>query len=127
VNGLAAQRVPCDMATDSGILRVLSCFIRKDAVVYGILGYTEQTAFDRRHAAFEQSMMGFRNLTEATRINVRPDRVALRKVVRTAPLRQAHLDLGVPQEALEEHAIMNGMELVNTVNASSLRKVVVDN
>jgi predicted Zn-dependent protease len=126
VNGLAAQRVLCDVATDSGVLRVLSYFIRKGAVVYGILGYTEQTAFDGRLAAFEQSMKGFRNLTEAARINVKPDRVALRKVVRTTPLRQALLDLGVPQEALEEHAIMNGMELVNTVNANSLLKVVVE-
>jgi predicted Zn-dependent protease len=98
----------------------------EDAVVYGILGYTEQTAFDGRRAAFEQSMKGFRNLTEAARVNVKPDRVALREVVRTAPLRQALLDLGVPQEALEEHAILNGLEPVNTVNASSLLKVVVD-
>jgi len=126
VNGLAAQRLVCDVATDSGVLRALCYFIRKDAVVYGFLGYTEQTAFDGRLATFEGTMKGFRGLTDAARINVRPDRLALRKVTRAVTLRQALLDFGVPQEALEEHAIMNGRELTETVAANASLKIVVD-
>jgi predicted Zn-dependent protease len=95
-------------------------------VVYGFLGYTEQTVFDGRVAAFEQSMKGFPNLSDASRINVRPDRLALRKVTRGSTLRQAFLDLGVPQEGLEEHAVMNGKELTESVAANTTLKIVVD-
>jgi predicted Zn-dependent protease len=126
VNGMAAQRVVCDVATDSGVLRSITYFIKKDSVVYGFLGYTGQTAFDGRVGTFETSMKGFRNLTDSARINVRPDRVALRKVSRAGTLRQVLLDLGVPQDGLEEHAIMNGKELAATVAANTLLKVVVD-
>ena len=72
----------CDVATDNGVLRVITYFIKKDSIVYGFLGYTEQTAFDGRLGNFEQSMKGFRNLTDSARINVKPDRVAPRKVSR---------------------------------------------
>jgi len=126
VNGLAAHRVLCDVATDGGVLRALCYFIKKDAVVYGFLGYTEQTAFDGRLATFEGAMKGFRGLTDAARINVKPDRLALRRVTRAETLRLALLDLGVPQEALEEHAIMNGRELTETVAANTTLKIVVD-
>jgi predicted Zn-dependent protease len=126
VNGMAAQRVVSDVATDSGVLRVITYFIKKDSVVYGFLGYTAQASFDGRLGTFEQSMKGFRNLTDSARFKVKPDRVALRKVTRGGTLRQVLLDLGVPQEGLEAHAIMNGKELTDTVSANTLLKVVVD-
>jgi predicted Zn-dependent protease len=71
-------------------------------------------------------MKGFRNLTDSARINVKPDRLVLRKASRGGTLRQALLDLGVPQDGLEAHAIMNGKELTDTVSANTLLKVVVD-
>jgi predicted Zn-dependent protease len=126
VNGLAAHRVLCDVAVEGGVLRALSYFIKKDTHVYGFLGYAVQAAFDGRLGTFEQSMKGFRNLTDSARINVRPDRVALRKVTRGGTLRQALLDLGVAQDGLEEHAIMNGLELTATVAVNTLLKIVVD-
>jgi hypothetical protein len=71
-------------------------------------------------------MRGFRNLTDAARINVNPYRVALRKVSRTGTRRRALLDPSVQQDGLETHAIMKGMKLVSTVNANTLLNVVVD-
>jgi predicted Zn-dependent protease len=126
VNGLAAQRVLCDVTTDSGVLQALSYFIKKDTYVYGFLGYTAQAAFEGRLSTFEQSMKGFRNLTDSARINVRPDRLALRKVTRGGTLRQALLDLGVSHDGLEAHAIMNGLVLTATVAVNTVLKVVVD-
>jgi predicted Zn-dependent protease len=126
VNGLAAHRVLCDVAVEGGVLRALSYFIKKDSVVYGFLGYTAQASFGGRLGTFEQSMRGFRKLTDSAWINVKPDRVALRKLSRAGTLRQVLLDLGVPQDGLEEHAIMNGKELTATVAANTLLKVVVD-
>lgn len=126
VNGLAGQRVLCDVETNSGPLRVVSYFIKKDAYVYGFLGYTARESFDARLDAFERTMKGFRNLTDASRIGVEPDLIALRKVGRTGPLRLALVDLGVASGDLEAHAVMNGMQLTTTVAAGTLLKVVVD-
>jgi hypothetical protein len=71
-------------------------------------------------------MKGFRNLTDAARINVKPDRLALRKTTSKGTLRQALLNLGVSEDGLGSDAIMNGMELTDTVAANTLLKVVVD-
>lgn len=126
VNGLAAQRVLCDVAADSGVLRVISYFIKKDAYVYGFLGYTGLALFDARIGAFEQTMKGFRNLTDPARINVEPSLIAVKKAARAGPLRLALVDLGVAPDGLEAHAIMNGMELTTTVAAGTLLKVVAE-
>ena len=57
---------------------MLGYFIRKDGVVYGLPRVHRAGAFDGRLVTFEQSMVGFRTLTDLARINVKPDRVAMR-------------------------------------------------
>ena len=125
INGYPAQRVVCDVATEQGVARILSCFIQKDQAVYAFLGYTGQAQFEGYRPSFEQIIGGFRNLTDPARINVRPARLALRKASGQGTLRQSFRGFGVPPEALEEHAILNGMELDDPVPAGSLIKVVV--
>ncbi len=127
VNGLPAQQVVCDIATeDGGMLRAVSWFIKKDNLVCSFLGYTAQEAFEGRRGTFQASMGGFRNLTDAARINVRPARLALRKTAREATLEQALRGLGVTEEGLEDLAIMNGMALADTVPAGTVLKVVTE-
>ena len=124
MNGLNAQRVVCNVDTDDGVLRAISYFIDKDGVVYDFLGYTPMDAFQSRLGIFEQTMEGFRTLTDPARINVTPDLVVLRKARREGTLRQALRDLGTPEGELEASAIMNGMALTDTVAANTLLKVI---
>lgn len=125
VQGLAAQRVACDVNTEQGVLRALAYFIQKDQHVYTFLGYTAQAAFDGYSGTFEQSLSGFRNLTDTARINVKPARLALRRTQGQGSLRQVLLGLGVPQDKLEAYAILNGMNLEDAVAANTLVKVTV--
>lgn len=125
VNRLPAQRVLADVATEQGAIRALAYFIQKDGLVYVFLGYTAQAQFDVHSAAFSQTMGQFRSLTDAARINVEPERLAVRKVSREATLRQFLQTLGVAQDKWEAHAILNGMKLEDTVSEGTLIKIVV--
>jgi predicted Zn-dependent protease len=124
VNGLPAERLVCDVATEQGLVRVLSCFIQKDNLVYSFMGYTVQERFDGYLPAFDTTIGQFQNLTDAARINVRPQRLAVRKTSREGNLRQSLQSYGVPQDKLETHAILNGMELDDPLPAGTLIKIV---
>jgi len=125
VQGLSAQRVIGDVNTDNGVLRVVAYFIQQGERVYAFVGYTAQTAFDGYYGTFEGSMSQFKNLTDAARINVKPPRLALRRNQQRGSLRQVLTNLGVAQDKLEAYAILNGMELEDTVPANTLLKVTV--
>ena len=124
VGGFPAQRVLADVATEQGSLRVLSYFIKKDDVVYAFLGYTAQAQFQAHASAFDQTMSRFANLTDPARINVKPERLAIKKTARQASLRHALQGFGVAQDKLEAHAILNGMKLDDDLPAGTLIKVV---
>jgi predicted Zn-dependent protease len=125
VNGLPAHRVVCDLATEQGLIRVLACFIQKDNLVYSFIAYTAQEQFDSYLPAFDTTIGQFRNLTDAAKINVKPQRLALRRASGQGNLRQSLQSYGVPQDKLEAHAILNGMELDDPLPAGMLIKIAV--
>jgi predicted Zn-dependent protease len=88
------------------------------------MGYTVQKRFDGYLPAFDTTIGQFQNLTDAVRINVRPQRLAVRKTSREGNLRQSLQSYGVPQDKLETHAILNGMELDDPLPAGTLIKIV---
>ncbi len=124
VGGLAARRVECDVTTDEGVMRVLGYFIQKAGVVYSFIGYAAQAQYDGHLVTFEQTIGRFRNLTDLARINVKPERLAIRAVPRQVSLRQALQNFGIQPDDLESHAILNGMGLDDAVAANTLLKVV---
>jgi len=124
VNGLQAQRLVADVATEQGNIRVLCYFIQKDNVMYAFLGYTALAQFDAYFATFDGVMSRFKNLSDASKINVKPERLAIRKTSKRASVRQALQALGVSQDKLETHAALNGMKLDNTLAAGTLVKII---
>lgn len=125
VNGMEAQRIVSDVTTEQGILRVVSYFIRKDKTVYVFLGYTAQARFDGVFPVFDRTMSQFQNLTESQKINVQPERLALRRTTAQGSLRQAFRKFGLPEAKWEALAILNGMELDDAVPPNTTLKVVV--
>jgi predicted Zn-dependent protease len=125
VNGLPAHRLMADITTEQGVIRTLSYFIQKENAVYVFLGYAAQAQFDGYLSAFSQTMGQFRNLTDPKKINVQPERLAVRTTSSQGPLRQALQGFGVPQDKWEAAAILNGMKLDDLVPARTLIKVVV--
>jgi hypothetical protein len=64
-------------------------------------------------------------LTDPAKINVTPNKLAVKKTPRQATLRNVFQQFNVPADQMEHLAIMNGMQLGDTVPANTLIKVVV--
>lgn len=125
VNGLPAQRLVVDVESEQGMLRAMAYFIQKDNLVYLFLGYTTQVQFDGYSSVFDRTLGQFRTLTDQNKVNVKPEKLAIRKSARSQTLRQALQGFGVAQDRLEAHAVLNGMKLDDNVAAGTFLKVVV--
>jgi predicted Zn-dependent protease len=124
VNGLPAQRVFSDHATQQGDIRLVSYFIQKDQRVYAFHGISQQTAASRYESLFVNTMGGFKELTDPARINVQPDRVRIRPAQTTQTLADLLRSFGVAEAKLQEVALLNGKNLSERIPAGTLIKVV---
>jgi predicted Zn-dependent protease len=125
VNGLQAHRIISDVTTEQGVIRVLSYFIQKEKTVYVFLGYTERARFDSYFRVFSQTMDKFRKLTDSNKINVKADRLALKRTTGQGSLRQAFRKFGAPEDKWEAMAIINGMKLDDVIPGNTIIKVIV--
>lgn len=124
VNGAPATVVESQIASQSGTLGVLSYFIAYSGNVYTFHGFSASTAFSGYRGVFQTTMEGFRALNDPVRINVQPDRIRIRNVPRDGTVREALTALGVADDRLELHSLINGMELTDAVSRNSLIKVI---
>jgi len=125
VNGMTTQRLVSDITTEQGVVRVMSYFIQKGQAVYVFIGYTEQSRFNNYASVFEQTMNRFNNLTDSRKINVKPDRLDVKRTSGQGSLRQALQRFGQPANQGEALAIMNGMKLDDAVAGNTYLKIVV--
>jgi predicted Zn-dependent protease len=124
VNGLSASRLICDVATPKGTLRVMCYFIEKEGRIYLFEGFTPQPLFSNYASLFQETMEGFKTLSDQKRIQVMPDRLRIRNSKGAGSLKEALKAVGVSDEGLEETALVNGMALHDTVSAHTPLKVV---
>ena len=125
VKGMPAHRIISDITTEQGSIRVLSYFIQKDKTVYVFLGYAEQSRFDGYFSVFDQTMGRFNNLTDSRKINVKADRLNLKRTTTQGSLRQALRKFGGPEDKWEALAIINGMKLDDALAGNTMLKIVV--
>ncbi|MGF1585801.1 MAG: M48 family metalloprotease [Bacteroidales bacterium] len=105
-------------------LRVLSYFIDDQGTYYVFHGVSAEANFDKYAQAFERTMTSFDKLTDKARLNVQPERVQVRKIQQAGTLAEAFRSLGVPQQRMEELALLNNMQLDERVSAGRLVKVI---
>ncbi|OGD17002.1 MAG: hypothetical protein A2V76_07065 [Candidatus Aminicenantes bacterium RBG_16_63_14] len=125
VNGMPAHRIISDVTTEQGVIRVMSYFIQKGQTVYVFLGYTEQARFDGYSSVFDQTIRRFNNLTDSSKINVKADRLDVKRTTTQGSLRQALRKFGEPENQGEALAIINGMKLDDALPGNTFLKVVV--
>lgn len=124
VNGLTAQRVISDVATQQGVLRVLSLFIKQQENVYIFHGISAPSLFSTNLAPFRHTMEGFRPLTDPKRIDVKPHRIRIRTTESAGTVRAALKALNVSEQDMEKIALLNGVNLSDTVPAKTSFKVL---
>lgn len=125
VNGLPAYYMVADQRQQNGaVLRTLSYLIQHGGNIYLMLGVTALADFNAYSPYFANSMQGFRQLTDAAKINKQPERVRIRTVRTDGTLEQALRANNVASNRLEEMAILNGMNLSDRVTNGTLIKVI---
>jgi len=130
VNGMQAfatisKQVSQDQSTGQQSTNlVLTYFIQYSPYIYVFHGVSAETDFNTYFNTMETTMKTFARLTDASKINVKPTMVLIKKVQKTGSLANAFSYYGVPQAKMEELALLNNMELTSNVQAGQLIKVI---
>jgi predicted Zn-dependent protease len=130
VNGLNTLIIVADSKPDpqqqqqQAPIRTISYLIQYGTSIYHILGVSATSTFNNYESFFTNTMQSFRQLTDAAKINKKPQRIRIKTVTTNGTLEQALRSYRVPENKLEEHSILNGMQRTGTVTKGMLIKVV---
>ena len=115
INGYPASYVVVDAQTQQGTVRALAYYIEYGGNVYSFLGYSSQQNYNRYVDTFTRTIQGFDEVTDASVLNVEPTRLNVVQASRTAEFRE-FLPSPLPEQfAAEELAILNQVELDETI------------
>ncbi|WP_297098443.1 M48 family metalloprotease [uncultured Draconibacterium sp.] len=130
VNGLNAvvtlsEQVSQNNAGQEQGLKILSYFIEKDAMVYTFHGLCLDANFNGYKPAFESTMKNFARLTDASKLNIQPDRIKVISInSASVSLKDAFDYYKVPQDRFEEMALLNNRELSDVLRRGDLIKIL---
>jgi predicted Zn-dependent protease len=129
VNGLPAvatisQQVSQNQQTgQQQAIKVMSYFIEYGGQVNVFHGVSTDADYNAYASSFESTMRNFNRLTDAARLNVQPTRVRVKKVQQSGTLADAFRYFGVPQNKMNDLALLNNMELTDRVQSGKLIKI----
>ena len=129
VNGLQAIYLVADQQPQQQgqpTLRTLSYIIQYNGSIYHLIGVSAITDFNNYAASFNNTMQAFRPLTDPVRLNKKPQRIRIRTVGSSITLSQFLAQQKVPGARLEEHAILNGMQLTDNLTQGTLVKIIAE-
>lgn len=130
VNGLPAfvtvsEQVSQNQQTgEEQAINVLSYFIEYSGSVYVFHGVSSDSDFNSFTGTFESTMSNFDELTDPGKLNVQPKRIRIREVRNSTTVADALRSFGVPQEKLEEFALLNKKEITDRVQAGERLKTL---
>ncbi len=127
VNGLKAVYVIADPTPQQGQqaqqVRTLSYFIQYGGNIYHLMGVTSTADYNNYQSVFLQTMQGFRQLTDQSKINKKPERIRIKTLNTSVTLEQALKTYNMQSSRLEELSILNGMQLSDKLAPGTLIKV----
>jgi predicted Zn-dependent protease len=130
VNGFPAIAVVSEQVSqnqqtgEEQAIKVLSYFIDYAGSIYVFHGVSSEPDFNAFFNTFETTMINFDALTDPQKLNVKPKRIRIRQVGNSTTVANALRSFGVPQDRLEEFALLNNMELTDRVQAGKLLKTI---
>jgi predicted Zn-dependent protease len=123
VHGLSGVRTTGKMTSQSQ-LSIISYFIRMDNKIVEFHCASAPADTDTYVKIFDQVAAGFDRLNDPAFINVSPAKIELRSVTATKTLKNAFNEFGIPEEKLNELAIINGSALEDSMEAGTLIKII---
>lgn len=130
VNGMPAivttsKQVNQDQMTGATTTNMIaSCFIDYSGRYFVFHGISSEADFQSYSQTMTSSMKSFAKLTDAARINVKPQRILIKKVQSSGTLADAFSYYGVKQAQMNELALLNNMALTDRVQSGKLIKVI---
>lgn len=130
VNGLRAIAIIADVAPQQNQqqqqqpIRTLSYIIQYESLYYHIMGITHTNDFNVYSPQFQNTMQSFKQLTDATKLAKKPERIRIKTVAATATLDQILRGFKMDAKRLEELAVLNGMKLNDRVDKGTLIKTL---
>ncbi|MDZ7634707.1 MAG: hypothetical protein U5L72_09935 [Bacteroidales bacterium] len=106
------------------VTTVLSYFIEYGTTYYVLHSVSSEADFPNYANIMESSMKTFAKLTDSYRINVKPQRVYVKKVQRTGTLESALSYYGMKQVKMQELALLNNLDLNDRCRQENLFKIV---
>jgi predicted Zn-dependent protease len=129
VNGMPAistlsSLVSQDQSGQQQSLSLVSYFIDDNGKYYVFHGVSAEPDFKAYLPSFLSTMKNFGKLTDPSKINVKPNRVFVKKVPKAGTVADAFRSLGMEQSRMNEIALLNNLELTARVEAGTLVKVI---
>ncbi|MEJ2005211.1 MAG: M48 family metalloprotease, partial [Cyclobacteriaceae bacterium] len=125
INGLPARMLSIQIQAEDQVIPGLVHMIKYDNNTYVFLSLAAESDFARYRDNFIRTAEGFRELDDSGILNIQPDRLSVRKAAVSGTLRQILSSQGVSQLRMEEHAIINGMNLDDMLAEGTFYKVIV--
>lgn len=129
VNGYPAYQMVADQMNEQDpaqSVRIITYFYqdKKNDAIYQMLGVAPKQEFSKQSNYFLFTMDNFKLLTDPARINVKPEQIRVVTVPTSMTLEQALRRNNMPADRFNELAILNSMELNQTVPAKEKIKVI---
>ncbi len=124
VNGFNALTFVADQVQQNQTLRILVYLIQDNELIYTFMGLSLEQTFNNYLPVFTSTMSNFKRLTDPSKINVKPDRIKIIEVTKSTTLSGALQEAGMPAQRFEELAILNGMDIQQTLSPGMLIKVI---
>ena len=105
-------------------LRVQAYFYQFDKDILMMMAVSAAQSFTQYQPYFTSTMQSFKKLTDANKINKKPERVRIKTVAANGTLAQAFKYFKVADKRIEEFAILNGMQQTDAVKKGMLIKVI---
>ena len=105
-------------------LRIRSTYINDNGTFYVFHGVTLLEYFESVLPRFNSTMLSFAKLNDPARINVKPNRLYIRRVQQPGTLSDALRYHGVNSQMMDEHSFLNNMELTERVQAGTMIKII---
>ena len=127
LNGMSAYAIVADQTNEqtNESIRLLTYLISYNNLIYTFHGVSLPADFEKYLPSFNQTMRNFKVLRDQSKINVKAERISIKKLTRNGTLKSALEGYRVPADRHQEMALINGIGLKDPVNAGQYIKIVV--
>lgn len=131
INGLSALSLLGDQISTNSSTgaqttnKIISYYIEHNGNIYAFHGLSGETNFSGLQPKFEATINSFAKLTDPSKLNVTPTRISIKTVGNTDKLTNVLTTMGVAAPNKAEIALLNNLELTDTVEKGKLLKIFI--